>query len=319
LLGVGNSSVSLADLDADGDVEIIVAGGIFDHQGARIWQGPFGFANTAADLDGDDDLEVVTGGGAYHHDGSLYFADSGGVGPDGWIDRAIPHVADLDLDGEPEVMFVGARGITIVEHDGTVTTTNAAVALADRRPAAIHDLDGDSEPEIAVGALNSYSALEVDLTPIWTAPVDDTGHAGGTAFDFLGDGSAEGIYADHTTLFVFDEAGTPLFSAVRSSGTAFEYPVVADVDNDGSAEIVVVSNGLSVEGAISPPVQVLRDAEDRWISARRIWNQEDYHVTNVREDGTIPQVEPKNWLTLNTFRTQAQIQAGEVCDPEPAG
>ena len=49
---------------------------------------------------------------------------------------------------------------------------------------------------------------------------------------------------------------------------------------------------------------MIRDVEDRWIQARRIWNQHTYHVTNVREDGTIPQHEPPHWEALNTFRTQ---------------
>lgn len=68
----------------------------------------------------------------------------------------------------------------------------------------------------------------------------------------------------------------PLLSTPRLSGTGIEYPVVADIDNDGSAEIVVVSNGGR------PPVVAIRDVEDRWIQARRIWNQHTYHVTNVR-------------------------------------
>jgi hypothetical protein len=93
--------------------------------------------------------------------------------------------------------------------------------------------------------------------------------------------------------------------------------VVADVDNDGSAEVIVVSNDHAWNNAEpSPTVQVIRDVEDRWIQARRIWNQHTYHVTNVREDGTIPQHEPKHWLELNTFRTQAQIEGGVVCQPE---
>jgi hypothetical protein len=70
----------------------------------------------------------------------------------------------------------------------------------------------------------------------------------------------------------------------------------------------------------APTVQVVRDAMDRWVPARRIWNQHTYHVTNVREDGTIPQYESPHWQALNTFRTQAQIEAGGgVCQPEPAG
>ena len=152
---------------------------------------------------------------------------------------------------------------------------------------------------------------------VWSAPVSDqSGIAAGTAFDFLGDGGAEAMYADETTMFIFDDGGMPLLEIPRTSGTLSEYPVVADIDNDGSSEIVVVSN--MYQGA-SPTVQVIRDADDRWIQARRIWNQHTYHVTNVREDSVIPQVEPPSWRELNTFRTNAQIEGGVVCLPPPVG
>ena len=45
-----------------------------------------------------------------------------------------------------------------------------------------------------------------------------------------------------------------MLRAARTSGTGMEYPVVADVDNDGSAEFVVVSNGYGATP--SPMVQV---------------------------------------------------------------
>ena len=79
---------------------------------------------------------------------------------------------------------------------------------------------------------------------------------------------------------------------------------------------MVVSN-LGWQGSHAPPIQVVRDRLDRWIPARRIWNQHTYHVTNVREDGTIPQIEKPHWQLLNTFRTQAQIGKNGVCLPPP--
>ena len=39
------------------------------------------------------------------------------------------------------------------------------------------------------------------------------------------------------------------------------------------------------------------------------------HITNVREDGTIPQIEPPHWKQLNTFRTNSQIEDGGLCKP----
>ena len=157
-------------------------------------------------------------------------------------------------------------------------------------------------------------AREADASIVWSATVSDaSGIAAGTAFDFLGDATAEAMYADETNMFIFDDAGEVLLQTPRSSGTLSEYPVVADIDNDGSAEIVVVSNMIS--SATSPTVQAIRDVEDRWIQARRIWNQHTYHVTNVREDGTIPQVESPHWELFNTFRTNIQIENGGLCDP----
>ena len=65
----------------------------------------------------------------------------------------------------------------------------------------------------------------------------------------------------------------------------------------------------------TPAVQALRDENDGWVPARRIWNQYHDHVTNVREDGTIPTIQPKNWESLNTSHAQAQISPSGVCVP----
>ena len=233
-----------------------------------------------------------------------------------------PQVADLDGDGLPEILVTNQDGISVIEHDGTLKygplrPTGAPVGFTTWvRPATIHDFDGDGEPEFAVSSANEYTVYESDGTILWSAPVSDgSGIAAGTAFDFLGDGVAEAMYADETQLFIFDGAGEVLLRTPRSSGTLSEYPVVADIDNDGSAEIVVVSN--TIGGASSPTVQVIRDVSDRWIQARRIWNQHAYHVTNVREDGTIPRNEMPSWGGLNTFRTNAQIEGGVLCNPGP--
>ena len=104
------------------------------------------------------------------------------------------------------------------------------------------------------------------------------------------------------------------FKQARTSGTLIEFPVVADADD--SADILVVSNETSTSGPRQfPTLQVFEDAQNRWIPARRIWNQHSYHVTNVREDGTIPKVMPKHWLLNNTFRTNAQIDGRNDCGP----
>jgi outer membrane protein assembly factor BamB len=315
-------SLALADLDNDGVPEIIAGNRVHHIDGSVEATMPIADPNysatTAADLDGDGDLEIVMGNAAYHHDGTLLWTTNLGDG--------YPQVADLDGDGEPEVLLTNANGISVIEHDGTIKYQNLTPTGDPvggnvwRRPATIHDFDGDGQPEYAVSSQNHYAVYEGDASILWQANVlDGSGIAAGTAFDFDGDSIAEAMYADETNLYVYDGSGNALLQVPRSSGTIVEYPIVADVDNDGSAEIVVVSNTSFNNMQTAPAVQVVRDVEDRWIQARRIYNQHTYHVTNVREDGTIPQFEQPHWDKLNTFRTNAQIEGGGVCQPPPQG
>ncbi len=320
-------AIALADLDADGDVEIVADTHVFDHEGNHLWAAPEqeGFdllwritATAVADLDEDGTQEIVLGQSAYRYDGSVYYQR-----PD--IGPGFPQIANLDDDPQPEILVTNRDGITILEHDGTVKVKDLRPTGdpvdAWFRPATVHDFDGDLVSEFAVSSAGNYSVYEPDGSLKWSAEVVDvSGWAAGTAFDFIGDGSAEAMYADEWNLFAFDASGTPVIEWERSGKTLIDYPVVADVDNDASAEIVVVSGesyGIAMQTA--PTVQVLGDAEDRWVPARRIWNQHTYHVTNVREDGTIPAQEKPSWRYLNTYRTQAQIEEGGVCKPKPEG
>lgn len=315
-------AIALADLEGDGNAEILADNLVVSHTGELLWSVPGGAlalsATTAADLDGQPGLEVITSSGAYRADGTTLFELASIVG-------AFPQVANMDEDPEPEVLYTGQRGISLYEADGTPIFEDlkpmgsSGVAGEYQRPAAIHDFDGDGWPEFASSSAGSFAVLRRDGTVLWQTSIEDvSGLAGGTGFDFLGDGTAEAMIGDEVDTHVFASDGTQLLSVPRASGTLLEYPVVADIDNDGSAEIVVV-NHRSASGNIKPTIEVIRDADDRWIGARRIWNQHTYHVTNVREDGSIPTHEAPSWQHLNTFRTNAQVQDGGVCMPVPAG
>jgi len=323
------TSIALYDLEGDGQVEIIAAFEVFDAQGKRKWGIPGNCAEfpaaaywcptaTAADLDGDGKLEVLFGHATYHSDGTLMWQVPGNPGH--------PHVANLDDDPEPEIFLTQDTGISVIEANGTVkfgpirpTDPNIS-ANCWGKPGVIHDFDGDGKADIATGSCSDYSVYKVTGTaiPSWTAAVSDmSGLATGTAFDFLGDGVADAIYADEHNAYVFEgKSGAVELTTPRGSGTLVEYPVVVDVDNDGSAEIVVVSNWGWFGEVPGATVTVIKDAQDRWIQARRIWNQHAYHVTNVREDGVIPKKMAKSWTLLNTFRTNSQIEGSGDCAPE---
>jgi hypothetical protein len=214
----------------------------------------------------------------------------------------------------------------VVEHDGKIkwgplkpfNEPNSPNCWS--KPAAVHDFDGDGIADLNASACQNYGVLKMQPSGFmlnWSKPVNDTsGLASSTAFDFLGKGIANAVYGDQVSLLVFDgKSGQQYFTQPRSSGTLIEYPVVADIDNDKSADILVVSN-TNYQGYMHT-IEAFQDTQKRWKPTRRIWNQHAYHVTNVREDGTIPKQMQKSWQKLNTFRTNSQIQAGGDCAPPP--
>lgn len=315
------STTAIGDVDNDDRPEIAIANLLLDADGELLMAFPLpeivplgsSYAMPVlADLDGDDDLEILYGRVAYHHDGSIYY-----LVPE--IQRSgFSHVADLDDDGDPEVLVTTQTGISLLKSDGAVVYANLRPNGVDVQntnwvhPAAVHDLSGNGGRQFAMGSYNLYGAYSSDANILWTSDAVKSSQAAGTsAFDFLGDGAAEVIYMDDTSLRVFDGAdGAILMDAPQSPWGYFRYPSVADVDNDGSAEILVVGS------TSDPTLRVFGDATDGWVSARRIWNQHSYHVTNVKEDGTIPHIQKPNWQGLNTFRAQAQLaDDGGACLP----
>jgi hypothetical protein len=319
IVGIDLSNIALADMNNDGEVEILVGQSLYDHLGHLLWTAPGPSlkwaAPTAADLDGNGDLEMVLGHAAYRYDGSEYYLNA-------QVSPGFPQVADMDGDGLPEILITGTEGLSMLAHDGTPIFINKAPSFQGVPgpsyllwPSAVADLDGDGLPELISPTSSAVTAVTVDGSVRWSAPSDDrSGLSGLTAFDFFGDGTSEVLYGDEHKFYVFGSDGKVLFSEPHPSNTALEYPVVADVDNDGSAEFIVVTDvGLDVPRA--PAVQVFRDKQDRWKGARRIWNEYTYHVTNVNEDGTIPRNEAPSWKQLNTFRTNASVGGTKDCGP----
>ena len=138
---------------------------------------------------------------------------------------------------------------------------------------------------------------------------------GSSVFDFNGDGAAEVVYNDECFFRIYDGKTGKVYQRLDSqSPTRIEYPVVADVDSDGNAEIVFSGSNARSESCGRPAgtmlngINVIGDPTDRWVSARRIWNQHAYHVTNVLESGAVPTHEVSSWKTYggrsyNTYRS----------------
>jgi hypothetical protein len=127
-------------------------------------------------------------------------------------------------------------------------------------------------------------------------------------FDFDGNGRVEAVYGDQEQIRIYDGlTGAIVAAHDHPTGTINEYPVVADVDADGQADIVAITRQTCVDQACGE-LRVYGSATGGWVRTRRVWNQHTYHVTNIEEDGSIPINEQNNWTTpgLNNFRQNKQ-------------
>jgi len=334
----GYDAPAVADMDHDGVPEILVRWVVAHADGtvvsrirdSRDASGPY---NTMADVDGDGALEVVGGDGVYEMDGTpLWERTVASPGPGELPASAHVAVADLNLDGSPEIVLVSAgdhsiraiEAATGADFWGPVDVNPpelAAVVAANGNPSGggpptIANFDDDSEPEIAFAGGFAYVVFEGDGTRKWYFETQDRSSrsTGSSIFDFEGDGQAEVLYNDELFFRVFrGSTGEVLYEQCNTSGTLKEFPIVVDVDNDDHAEIILMENnyafGTCTDGTPSSTgIHVLGNPLNQWVRTRRIWNQHSYHVTNINEDGTVPTTEAPNWSTagLNNFRQNVQ-------------
>lgn len=298
---------AIADLDGDGSAEVVYGSEVFDAKGNLVGASPLGTLTTAyytvpADVNGDGKLEIVAGNHVFNADGGVLWSN-------GDYD-AFPAVADFDADGQPEIVRTGADNrVELVDMDGT-ELWSVEYPGGCGGPAVVADLDGDREPEIGAGGMNQYVVFDTDGTVLWSQPTQDGSSCltGSSAFDFEGDGVSEIVYADEQTLWVFSgpDGAVKLKYDQHSSGTLFEYPIIADVDGDGQAEIIAGSNDYYFKG--SRGITVLGSNDGSWAQVRPIWNQHAYHVTNVNDDSTLPESQTPSWLAGNTFRTAHGVE-----------
>lgn len=301
---------ALADLDGDGRSEIIIDRTVLNHDGSLRWVGSEnvygGRMSFAADIDLDGRPEVIVGPSAYDADGNLLWR---APIPDG---KAA--VANFNDDPYPEIVVAGSGKMHLLSHTGEVLWGPVAYDVGGGGAPVVGDVDGDGTPEIGVNGQALYYLFNADGSVRWTSPIWDASRsAGSTMFDFDGDGYLEVLFADHSGTYVIDGmTGERIHRFGTASVTAGEYPIVADIDGDNSADIVAPTY------IPSRAIMVFENVDGNWMDARPIWNQYAYHVTNINDDMSIPPIAANNWETFNNFRVNAIPDATRVADVSAA-
>jgi len=228
-------------------------------------------------------------------------------------------VVDMDLDGRSDVVVSLALGTDhafIYIYDPDTRTVKASKIIPSANISSypfIGDIDGDGRPEIVFikslfGNADSrymfaykYEPGNPILQEFWRyRHADDSGQTAMTLFDFNQDGISEIVYRDETHLRIIDGSlriqPTPynLTEYACSSGTSSEYPIVADVDGDGQAEIVIVGGtNRQIDSYWLGYLWVFRSGDpvnSPWAPARPVWNQYAYNSLNVNKDLSIPRI-----------------------------
>lgn len=203
--GVYASFGVAADIDQDGDQEVVTGNALYDVAGTVIWYNgqTDGFV-AVGNFDRDDygEIVVTTYPGKVRlqdHDGTVLWSGSftgNTIGP--------PTIGDFDADGRPEVGVAGNGVYVVIEHDGTLKWSRPINDYSSGfTGSAVFDFEGDGQAEVVFA----------DENDLWVF-----------------DGATGSV---------------KLQESRHSSATCSEYPAVADVDGDGHAEIIYSSSAYS--------------------------------------------------------------------------
>ncbi len=207
-LGFDGNSIALGDIDGDGRIDIIAITG----EGYVVM------------VDGDGNVkrtsDMTVGGGA-----AGGFAWGGGLA-----------IADLDLDGHPEIIY-GATVFTTTNNAITLSWTGAGGTGGGATEELSTAADLDQAPNGHLEVLAGNTAYKADGTILWQDSTLPNGFSG--VGDFNGDGKPEAVLVGNGNVWILNGATGaielgPFTMKGPGNGGA---PTIADFDGDGHPEI----------------------------------------------------------------------------------
>lgn len=273
-LADGASSVDVADVDGDGDLDVIATAAAanlvlwFERDSASppnftphaIFDSAIGAAvAVAADIDGDGDIDIISGSSG---DGTVRWHENDGADNPTFTTQSLittavdPRIIQvLDLDGDLDFdLVVGSSGdntIAWLENNGAAdpifTRSVISTTSTDVRAIAISDVDGDGVVSLLAAVPNGIQVFNSDgladptFSFVGVIPANDP--RGITATHFDGDSEIDIVYSEGALNRVVWLENGPLFSTHVANVTLLGASDVhvADIDGDGKRDIVAIA------------------------------------------------------------------------------
>ncbi len=305
---------------------------------------------TFADLDGDGDLDMLIGNGGGHVEA---YRNIGSDESHSWepysawrIDRtffgdypsnAYPSLGDIDGDGDVDLIISNGNAIRAIENVGDRNTPLWVARSGWNVIPAVHgvniraelaDLDGDGTLEVVIGGGWNSALIEVHrydgvtpwvYTPAWNPPDALGGGAAISEGDLDGDGDPDLLvgsrYQSVLHLVTNSNSGvpaTPAWSAQSATAVTapsqYDLPTLVDIDSDGDLDLFVGSDSSA-------------DSLLGYENTSTTYNTAGTYTSSVIDTGSgnagYTTVAYSAYLPASTTLT-IDMRAGETATPGPA-
>jgi methionine-rich copper-binding protein CopC len=267
----GPIQATLADVDSDGDLDLLVvcqltnSVTVYRNSGSgtftpltEVRVGPTPAMLQTADVDADGDLDFVVSNTAAT---TVSIRLNTGTGtftatPDLLLDTNPAGIAlgDIDLDGDLDLVVANGPTVSICLNDGAAHfAVQPKLAMGDPYEVVLADLNQDGQLDLLTG--DSFGFLRVRLGSRGGVfgPMESvyagSYHGGLVVADLDADGSLDVIRSNGSTSYIFLNKKNGFFTAARPYEVIGSYAtstVTGDLDGDGDIDILVANYNRGV-------------------------------------------------------------------------